>query len=349
MKNTEVKIWLSEVLPLHQRLTDVLVPLIETLISQAGIEYLSVNGRTKDISSSILKVKRKGYKNPKEQMTDLTGIRVITFFDAQVKKINDIIRSSFSVDEDNSNDNPGALGDDRIGYRSVHFVCSIGNNRSMLPEFRELGNLSFEIQIRTVLQHAWAELAHDRAYKFPGVLPEGMQRKLNLYAGMLEIVDSAFDDIASKIDEYRKVVSVETRADAGVQPLDSINTKSLLDDYLKEYGKIARGEVGAVLIEELTLFGIKTQSELKSEIEKNKDRIFHSNSTHYYGIVRDIMLFSNIDNYFKLSWRHAWEVLDHASYEDLCEKWGDRKIDKLLNKYHIDIDYGVGNEEDSNE
>lgn len=43
---------------------------------------------------------------------------------------------------------------DQTGYRSVHFVCDIGSARAALPEFNGLSGLKFEIQIRTVLQHA---------------------------------------------------------------------------------------------------------------------------------------------------------------------------------------------------
>ena len=82
-----------------------------------------------------------------------------------------MITGSFNIDEKNSLDKKILLASDQIGYRSVHFVCDLGAQRSGLPEFKDLGGLKFEIQVRTVLQHAWAELAHDRNYKFSGTLP----------------------------------------------------------------------------------------------------------------------------------------------------------------------------------
>lgn len=81
-----------------------------------------------------------------------------------------MITGSFNIDEKNSLDKKILLASDQIGYRSVHFVCDLGAQRSGLPEFKDLGGLKFEIQVRTLLQHAWAELAHDRNYKFSGTL-----------------------------------------------------------------------------------------------------------------------------------------------------------------------------------
>ena len=47
----------------------------------------------------------------------------------------------------------------------------------MLPEMKLFSGIPFEIQVRTILQHAWAEFAHDRNYKFRGVLPDVIARR----------------------------------------------------------------------------------------------------------------------------------------------------------------------------
>jgi ppGpp synthetase/RelA/SpoT-type nucleotidyltranferase len=60
------------------------------------------------------------------------------------------------------------LGTNRIGYRTIHLVVSLSNTRTILPEYSEFDDLKFEIQLRTILEHAWAEIEHDRNYKFKG-------------------------------------------------------------------------------------------------------------------------------------------------------------------------------------
>jgi putative GTP pyrophosphokinase len=167
----DLRSWLDDVLPKHERLTTAVVSLLENLLKKKKIEFLNVAGRTKTSQSATEKIRRKKYKNISAQLTDISGIRVITYLEENVSHICSIIRSLFDVDEANSLDRSTILGHDRIGYRSTHFVCSLGKQRSGLPEYESLGDLKFEIQVRTVLQHAWAELAHDRSFKFGTALP----------------------------------------------------------------------------------------------------------------------------------------------------------------------------------
>ena len=226
MKKKEKEDWLREALPLHSRLTETVKSLVKNILNDNKVDYLSITGRTKIKSSAMEKIKRKKYKNPIDQLTDITGIRIITFFESQVVKISELVRRTFEVDDENSLDNDQLLGDDKIGYRSVHFVCSLGKRREALPEYESLDGLKFEIQLRTVLQHAWAELAHDRAYKFSGELPRKLQRKLNLYSGNLEIIDRGFDEISNEIDAYQ--AQIDKGGLSGSSPSSAtINIKGL--------------------------------------------------------------------------------------------------------------------------
>jgi len=211
-------------LPKYDLLTSMVSSIMEKVIVQSGVEYLSVTGRTKDKISIIEKIERKHYSNFTMQMTDISGIRIITFLDSQVQKISELIRQTFSIDDENSLDRGKILGDDKLGYRSVHFVGTLSSDRNKFLEYRGLCDLKFEIQIRTVLQHAWAELAHDRSYKFKWALPSHLQRQLNLYSDMLEVVDNAFDDIAESIDKYQGEVQ---REDTDTLSQETINTISL--------------------------------------------------------------------------------------------------------------------------
>ena len=81
-------------------------------------------------------------------------------------------------------------------------ICKLGKSRERLSEYMGLTNLPFEIQIRTVLQHAWAELAHDRSYKFSGKLRDDLQRRVNLCSAILEMMDREFVSIVKEVDEY---------------------------------------------------------------------------------------------------------------------------------------------------
>lgn len=223
MDDNEIETFLNSSLIQYQRLTGVVAPLIESILKNEAVEFLNVTYRTKTAEAIREKIVRKGYDDIVEQMTDVSGVRIITFLDSQVRKISDLIRETFEIDKKNSLDRGQILGDDRVGYRSIHFVCSLGPKRRDIMEYKDIDSLKFEIQVRTVLQHAWAELTHDRSYKFGGTLPSDIQRKLNLYSGMLEIADTAFDEIANSIDEYRRKLQTEQQSKFRSEPLNSIS------------------------------------------------------------------------------------------------------------------------------
>ena len=128
---------INEKIELYHSLTSSCTVLMRRILEENGIETLAVSGRTKDASSVSEKIKRKRYFNPETQLTDMSGIRVIVFFESQVSLVSDLIRRTFDVDEENSVDRDTILGDDRIGYRSVHFVCSLGGAPAQITRVRK--------------------------------------------------------------------------------------------------------------------------------------------------------------------------------------------------------------------
>lgn len=182
------------------------------------------------------KIDNKKYSDPISQLTDISGIRIITYFESQVDLVSRVIEELFEIDGENSLNRDQLLGDDRIGYRSVHFVCSLGTEREELAEYQLYSGLKFEIQVRTVLQHAWAELAHDRSYKFSGELPPKLQRQLNLYSGMLEVVDGGFDSIAKELDEYQDIVDSGDLSTFMEDEIDSINLNKFVVESAESNG-----------------------------------------------------------------------------------------------------------------
>jgi ppGpp synthetase/RelA/SpoT-type nucleotidyltranferase len=85
-----------------------------------------------------------------KEVTDLAGIRVICYVEADVQRVCKIIEAAFTVDPSNSSDKARGLGTDRVGYRSVHFVARFTDERLALPEYRRFHDLLFEIQVRTI-------------------------------------------------------------------------------------------------------------------------------------------------------------------------------------------------------
>jgi putative GTP pyrophosphokinase len=350
MTAEDAKTWLEGILVRHGRLTSAVSGLLENILNRNSIEYLSITGRTKDLLSAEEKIRRKKYTQPKSQLTDLSGIRVITFLETQVNAISNLIRTTFEVDEKNSLDRASDLGEDKIGYRSTHFVCTLGKNRSGLPEYDALSDLRFEIQVRTVLQHAWAELAHDRSFKLGTGLPTKIQRRLNLYSGMLEIVDGAFDEIAKEVEDYKSAIANKTPSQLSETELNSLSLHRYLEEIKEQYNlEIEFVEIPDDILAELKSYGLQKIGDLKliaddKTLRKVKSFFDESeNSENAIGFVRTLMMYHDLDRYFGV-WKR-WTALDAPTARLLEEKYGFQKIKETLNKNHISIDDGEDDED----
>src|SRR5438309_774277 len=73
---------------------------------------------------------------------------------------------------------------------------------------RILADSVAEIQVRTILQHSWAEIEHDIQYKSVSVIPAEIRRRFMSLAGMLEIADREFQ----AIQDADKRLTEEARA-----------------------------------------------------------------------------------------------------------------------------------------
>ena len=168
----------------------------------------SIDPRVKTLESLESKLIRKNNKYRELcEITDIVGIRIITYYEDSVDLIASIIENEFDVDKENTIDKRIAIDPDKFGYLSLHYIVSVKSNRNNLPEYRVFDNFKFEIQIRSILQHTWAEIEHDLGYKSKVGIPRDVQRDFSRLAGLLELADKEFIGIRDKLKKYRKSVS----------------------------------------------------------------------------------------------------------------------------------------------
>lgn len=165
-----------------------------------------VQARAKTISSFAEKAIRKKDRldDPVHQLTDLCGARVICTTVNQMERVSDFIRQSFFIDEENSQDVATRLRTNEFGYRSLHFVVQLNPGGKILgvPIPRKIGQRKAEIQVRTFLQHAWADISHDRLYKTAIDVPDTLERKAARLSAILEEAEASFTDLVEAIDAY---------------------------------------------------------------------------------------------------------------------------------------------------
>lgn len=142
------------------------------------------------------------YRTPIQDIKDLAGVRVITFFPKTVDDVCRCISEEFEVVE-RVDHTASALQEERLGYQSVHFLVKLRPNRTTLSEYRKFEGVVAEIQVRTILQHAWAEIEHDIRYKSAATIPKIISRRFMTLAGLLEVADREFQAIQQEDAELR--------------------------------------------------------------------------------------------------------------------------------------------------
>lgn len=214
---------------------------LEALISELigeeeGINYLSVAARAKDPASFEAKAcrvhpadpSRPKYDDPLRQITDLVAARVITYLAEAVDRVCEVIEREFEIVEhtDMGADVKARGG---FGYSSRHFLVRLSPARAEQAEYDVLRGLTMEIQVRTAVQHAWAEVEHDIRYKvaIPDERRPEFDRRFLLAAALIELADTEF----TAIDTMYRGLAAEEQPTGG----DTFSTDTLTTYLTRRY------------------------------------------------------------------------------------------------------------------
>ncbi len=196
-----------ESLPIFTQLKDVVEKQLYNMLEINHISALPVQMRIKTEESLTGKLHRKGYKYTcLSDITDIVGARIIVHYIDEVDKISAFLDNIFEIDRDNSVDKRKIHELDRFGYVSLHYICRVPTTLYSNADMPEINEYRFEIQMRTILQHAWASLDHDTGYKSVVEIPREYKRIMNRLAGLLELADEQFAQVRTEIDDYRRKV-----------------------------------------------------------------------------------------------------------------------------------------------
>jgi ppGpp synthetase/RelA/SpoT-type nucleotidyltranferase len=175
--------------------------LIESGHSPALIK-IPVLPRVKDTASAVGKIGRKNYDNPILQMTDLVGIRFVVLLTEDIQSICDIISSESSWKAEVSKDFLLEIESNTksFDYQSKHYEIRPLEN-VVVDGTNVNKDLCCEVQIRTLLQHAYAEMVHDNIYKPKGLVTSSAERHVARSMALIETTDDLFSRTIKLLDE----------------------------------------------------------------------------------------------------------------------------------------------------
>ncbi len=211
-KNNEHLAWLYDQIGKYQGLQESFekyAVVLGQILREAAKERAPlaiIETRAKKICSFAEKSQRKrdSLRDPVNQFTDLCGGRVITHTYAEVESICRFIENHFEIDAVNSVKISQRLKPSEFGYRSVHYIVQLNPAKlaqseikveippELVPSPENPCPMKAEIQVRTLLEHAWAAFSHERVYKGLSRLPLYWERELAGLAAILEEADKAF-------------------------------------------------------------------------------------------------------------------------------------------------------------
>jgi ppGpp synthetase/RelA/SpoT-type nucleotidyltranferase len=194
--------------------------LLEDTVSPAAFDIHAIAARPKSMRSVVSKINTKGYGRPEVRFTDLVGGRVILYYEDQVDPVVDVLKARIEVDARRSVDKRRSLSLREFGYRSVHLIGAL--RPADQARFTSLSGVQFEVQVRSILEHAWAEIEHEVVYKRAVAFPERVRRRFAAVAGTLEVLDNQFLALRTEerelalrhLGEYKNSKGLEEEFDA---------------------------------------------------------------------------------------------------------------------------------------
>ena len=275
MKDIDYSEWYEKNKEKYRLLANNVEEIVKKAITKEHIPIHHIESRLKSFTSfeqkmhSLDENKHSKYSQPIE-IEDIAGIRIVVFLVSDLYLISQIIQKLFDIDWSNSVNKFKELKIKEVGYRSEHYVASFNKKTlaSDADKYASFKHLHFEIQVKTLLDHAWSEIEHDRNYKkvieFP--IETDVPRRFTLLAGILEMVDYEFERLAAEIMDYEKHLLSLMKKGANV-PISAY----ALREYLTKKFKDIQGFTPVFLdidevLDELNSMGIKTIGEFHNII-----------------------------------------------------------------------------------
>lgn len=263
----------EQVLALEQ-LSKIVYDQLRQVLHEQSVELSAIEYRVKTEHSLAGKLERKGDKYASlEDITDLVGLRIITFYTDDVDKVAAIVQQLYDVDWTNSIDKRKAHELTSFGYNSLHYICRLKG-----------GSAPFEIQMRTALQHVWSAIEHDIGYKGAVKLPPEYRRQFSRLAGMLELADDEFSRLRTTMTDYRRQVQTLVKSgqlDEVLLSTDSFSSYLQLHPFNRLNQRIAavnQAEIfPASMLPFLPIFegfGLETLGDLQRFIDSNSEEAY---------------------------------------------------------------------------
>jgi hypothetical protein len=147
--------------------------------------------------------------------------------DDELDRVAEIIKREFEIDPENSVDKRETEAD-KFGYYALNYVCKYSKVPTAQSEYKKFTGVWCEVQITSILRHAWSEIEHPW-YDLKGVFPTEIKRRFARMAALLEIAESEFLNLRKLQSDYQKSVAVRVEANVPDLAVDVVSLRSFIE------------------------------------------------------------------------------------------------------------------------
>lgn len=208
---------------LYSAFAEAVAGILNAAIAQdSSLHLQQVKSRAKDPVSLKGKLADRGLSDTEaleEDIKDLAGCRVIFYTNSDVTRFSQsgILRDNFEFDDVRIH-HPRLDSSQAIEqFRGDNFTVRLKPERAALPEYARFAGLRCEIQVQTILNHSWSEMAHDTIYKQPKLAGFGAKAMASIERRLDKVMR---EHLAPAGHDFQKIASDFARLKAGKDLFD---------------------------------------------------------------------------------------------------------------------------------
>jgi len=226
------------------------VEAVQTILRHALAQHEMVahrlTGRAKEFKSLRKKLTDReiALDQPMDEIKDLAGCRIVFLTNSQVDAFSNTgaLHQNFEVLSVNVHHPvPGTETELKL-FDSTNYLVRLKPDRLALTEYREFEGLSAEIQVQTLLNHAWAEMGHDTIYKEPDLLHLGKAKMVQIGERMNKVMQDHFVPAGHDFDkiagDFRRLVQADGAVEATIAAIEHAESNNALEEALETYGDL---------------------------------------------------------------------------------------------------------------
>ncbi|NQX36449.1 GTP pyrophosphokinase family protein [Herbiconiux sp. VKM Ac-2851] len=265
--------------PSFKKLKSTLEYILERICEEADVKPHHISARTKKLKSYVEKFERKSSLTLPTDVQDIVGGRIVTLFRSDLLELDKKMNLHLEVISSENKIQDAEV--DSFGYMSVHYICRLKQSLSG-PHYDGLHGFEFEVQLRTILMDAWANVSHYIDYKGVSSIPKALRKDFHALSALFYVADSSFERFHDESKTSKKNAVSKLASPESVEvTLDADTLAAALQKLFPDREAPEEDSDVSELMEEISSYTpYKTVGELEKVVERYRPALVAYEADH---------------------------------------------------------------------